>query len=318
MKQFIIKISFFILILCILSEIIIRIFHLVPEIPERYIDEYGIQRYKPGQSGFYTKAKEKWNVNSFGWLGVCDIDKDTIISIIGDSYIENLMNPIECNQGSILKSLFPNYAFFEAGRSGVSFIEAMEISKMLEVEVAPKYQLIYLSEDDFYESISEIERYNDRLQISVENQKLLPNPLLNPGLKKILYNFKLVYYLYLKYPIFVDKHNMGETSISIHQKIKFNKDKFNKLFDFCSNNYNLSKLIFVFHPNTDDRIIALANKYGVKSIILNSTGDNTWGIGIKDDHWSCYGHNQACKQVKSKLNEIITQKILMDNKNNMY
>ena len=32
---------------------------------------------------------------------------------IGDSYIENIMNPIECNQGSLLKNLIPNYSFFE-------------------------------------------------------------------------------------------------------------------------------------------------------------------------------------------------------------
>lgn len=307
MKQFLIKLALFIFFLCILSEVLIRIFRLVPDIPERYIDEYGIQRYKPGQSGFYTKAKKKWKVNNFGWLGVSDTDKDTIITIIGDSYIENLMNPIECNQGSILKSLFPNYSFFEAGRSGVTFIEAMEISKILDVEVAPKYQLLYLGESDFYESISEITRYNDRLQVSIENQKLLPNLLKSPGLKKILYNVKLLYYLYLKYPIFVAKQNKGETPISIPQKSKFSTDQFNKLFTFCSNNYNLSKLIFVLHPDTDDSIVAMANSYGVKSIVLDSSGDKMWELGNHDGHWSCYGHNQVCKQVKTALIEIIEQ-----------
>ncbi len=141
MKKFILKLAAFVLVFCILSEIIIRIFHLVPDIPERLIDKYGIQRYKIGQSGFYTKAKKKWKVNNFGWLGVSDHDKDTIVSIIGDSYIENIMNPIDCNQGNILKSLLPNYSFFEAGRSGVTFIEAMEISKILELKWPPNSSL---------------------------------------------------------------------------------------------------------------------------------------------------------------------------------
>src|SRR5690606_2644800 len=131
-------------------------------------------RYKPDQSGYYTKAKEKWNVNKYGWLGTHGNIKDSTISIIGDSYIENIMNPIKCNQGSILKQYFPDYSFVEAGRSGVTFIEAMEISKILEMEIRPKYQLIYLSENDFYESISELNRYTDRLQISIKDQKLLP------------------------------------------------------------------------------------------------------------------------------------------------
>lgn len=232
MKHFLIKSAFFIFFLCIISEFIIRIFLLVPDIPERFIDKYGIQRYKPKQSGHYTKAKEKWTVNEYGWLGTFDTDKDTIISIIGDSYIENIMNPLECNQGSILKSFIPNYSFFEAGRSGVTFIEAMEISKILDIEVVPKYQLLYLSEGDFYESISEITRYNDRLQISIENQQLLTNQLKSPGMKKVLYNIKLLYYLYLKYPIFVNKQNKGETTTASQEKNKFDINIFNKLFVF--------------------------------------------------------------------------------------
>jgi len=224
MRKFLITIAAFVFFLCCISEIVIRTFRLVPDIPERFIDEYGIQKYKPGQSGFYTKAKAKWNVNDYGWLGTHENIKDSTISIIGDSYIENIMNPIECNQGSVLKQYFPNYGFFEAGRSGITFIEAMEISKILEMEIKPKYQLLYLSEGDFYESISEITRYNDRLQISIESQMLLSNQLKSPGMKKVLYNIKLLYYLYLKYPIFVDKQNKGETTIAVQKKDKFEKN----------------------------------------------------------------------------------------------
>lgn len=307
MKHFLVKSAFFIFFLCIIGEVIVRIFLLVPDIPERFIDKYGIQRYKQGQSGFYTKSKSMWKVNKYGWLGVSELEKDTIISIIGDSYIENIMNPIECNQGSLLKSLLPNYSFFEAGRSGVTFIEAMEISKILDIEVAPTYQLLYLGGDDFYESISEITRYNDRLQLSIENQKLLPNQLKSPGLKKILYNIKSLYYLYQKYPIFVDKQNKGELPKAHQENNKFDSNVFNKLFTFCSNNYHLKKLIFVFHPNTDDRIIAMAKQYGIKTILLDSSGDKTWALGSHDGHWSCYGHNQVSNQVKNKLKEILKQ-----------
>ncbi len=316
MKHFLIKLAFFIFFFCIISEFIIRIFLLVPDIPERYTDKYGIQRYKPGQSGHYTKAKEKWNVNEYGWLGTFDTDKDTIISIIGDSYIENIMNPLECNQGSILKSFFPNYSFFEAGRSGVTFIEAMEISKILDIEVVPQYQLLYVSDDDFYESISEITRYNDRLQISIDNQQLLFSQLKSPRMKKVLYNIKLLYYLYLKYPIFVSKQNKGEAIITSQENNKFDSNILNKLFIFCSNNYNLDKLIFVFHPNSDSRIIALTKKYGIKTILLDSKGDKEWNLSNHNEHWSCYGHNQAAIQVGKSLSELIRSKRNKINGNN--
>ena len=305
MRKFLITIAVFVFTLCCIGEIVIRTFRLVPDIPERFIDEYGIQRYKPAQSGYYTKAKTKWNVNEYGWLGTHENKKDSTISIIGDSYIENIMNPIECNQGYILKQHFPNYSFFEAGRSGITFIETMEISKILEIEVKPRYQLLYLSESDFYESISEINRYSDRLQISIKNQKLLPTHLKAPGLKKILYNIKLLYYLYLKYPIFVEKQNKGETSDSIYENKKFDSLIFNELLTYCSENYELNKLIFVFHPNTDNRIIELVSAFGIKTILLNSELDKSWALGSHDGHWSCYGHNQISKQVANKLKDFM-------------
>lgn len=302
MRFFLLKLAAFVFTLCIVGEIIIRIFRLVPDIPERYIDEYNIQRYKPEQSGYYTKAKTKWNVNKYGWLGTHENIEDRTISIIGDSYIENIMNPIECNQGYILKQHFPNNSFFEAGRSGVTFIEAMEISKILDLEVNPKYHLIYLNENDFYESISEINRFTDRLQISINTQELLPNDIKSPGLKKILYSFKLLYYFYLNYPIFVEKQNKGETSITASENPQFNSLIFNKLLHYCSENYELNKLIFVFHPNTNNSIIELVRNRGIKTILLNSENDESWALGKNDGHWSCYGHNQIGSQVASELN----------------
>jgi len=301
MSHFIKKSAYFVFFFGVICELIIRFFHLVPDIPERYFDKHGIQRYKQGQMGFFTEGKVKWEVNNFGWLGVSDLEKDTIISIIGDSYIENIMNPIECNQGSFLKSLFPNYSFFEAGRSGVTFIEAMEISKVLETEIAPNYHLLYLSENDFYESISEIARYSDRVQISIENEVILDSQLKSPRMKKVLYNFKLLYYLYLKFPLFVEKQNKEQFKKNVIKIDNFDKVLFEKLFIYCSKNYNLDKLVFVLHPNTDKRIISLVNNYGIRIVLLNSGGDKNWGLGKHDNHWTCYGHRQVSKQVATYI-----------------
>jgi len=305
MKQFLITLSIFIFSLCIICEIVIRILRLVPDVPERYINEYGIQRYKPNQSGYYTKAKTKWEVNNYGWLGTHDVKKDSTISIIGDSYIENIMNPIDCNQGRILKEYLPDYGFFEAGRSGVSFIEAMEISKVLNIEIIPKLQLIYLSTNDFYESISEIKRHTDMLQISLSKNNILRAHLKSPGLKKVLYNIKFLYYLYLKYPVFVDNHNKGEIKNSDTEIIKYDDFMINELLKYCSDNYELKKIIFVFHPRTDVRIIETVKIYGIKTIVLNDANDESWILGNHDGHWSCYGHHQVGQQVGMYLYEYL-------------
>lgn len=299
MKKFLVTLIAFIFIIGLLGDIVIRVFKLVPDIPERYVDKHSIQKYKPGQSGYYTKAEKKWNVNEFGWLGVHNITKDSTIAIIGDSFIENIMNPIECNQGNILKKYFPDYSFFEAGRSGISFIETLEISRVLDLEIKPKYQLIYLSRNDLTESISEISSYNDRYQLSIDNQKLNVPKLKSPLLKKILYNVKVLYFAYLKYPVFVAKQNKGETAEN------FDKSLYNQLIKYSSENYNLSNLIFVVHPEMNDQIVELLEEYDFKIIRLNSDKDKSWKIGPHDSHWSCYGHSQVAIQVAFKLNEFI-------------
>ena len=38
-----------------------------------------------------------WKVNEYGFIGLKDVNHDNQILIIGDSMIENIMNPIECN-----------------------------------------------------------------------------------------------------------------------------------------------------------------------------------------------------------------------------
>lgn len=305
MKKFLITILAFVCVLFCISEIIIRTFQLVPDIPERYIDEYGIQKYKPNQSGYFTKAKAKWNVNNYGWLGTDGIKKDKTITIIGDSYIENIMNPIECHQGSILKNKFPDYEFFEAARAGISFIEAMEISKVLQLKINPKYQLIYLNENDFYESISEIRRYPDILQISVYNKKILHAKLKSPTSKKILYNVKTLYYLYMKYSTLMRKKNKEKISNNQSKREKNDSLILNELLSYCSENYDFKKIFFVLHPNTDDRVIDLIHTYNIKTIKLNSASDKPWNISSLNVHWTCYGHNQASKQVAANLKEFM-------------
>lgn len=303
MRKFLIRFLLFLLVSACAGEIIIRAFKLTSEIPERYVDKWGIQRYTPGQSGHYKKADYKWKVNDFGWMGMADTSKDTIVSIIGDSYIENMMNPIECNQGSILKTYFPGYSFFEVGRSGISFIEAMEIAKHLDSEINPAVNLLYISNKDFYESIADIQQHKNVMQVDLKHQQIIKGALVSPGLKKILYNSKLFYYLYIRFPIFVDKQNMGEIPGSGEEKIVFDYSMFNSLFEFCAANYNKQKIVFVFHPGSKKEFVALAQQYGFKSIVLDSSGDKSWAISTVDEHWSCYGHHQIATQIKQHLSE---------------
>ena len=230
MNRFIIRLVVFAIVMIVLGEIIVRYYKLTSDIPRRFIDETGIQRYSPGQTGYFKGCDTKWKVNEYGWVGIAEVDSDNTIAVIGDSYIENMMNPISCNQGVILKSYFKDYAFFEAARSGVTFIEGMEITRLLDSIIQPKYYLIYVSSNDFYESLSNKTRYTDRLQIDLNSSKVLKANLKSPIIKNMLYNFKLLYYLYLRFPLFVSEQNKGEALVSEQSKKVFDYLSFKRLW----------------------------------------------------------------------------------------
>lgn len=310
MKKFLIRLLLFTFVIAVAGEFIIRIYKLVPDIPRLYVDQTGIQRYVPGQTGYYTKAKTKWVVNKYGWLGTSDTSKDTLISVIGDSYIENMMNPISCNQGSILRSRFQDYSFFEAGRSGVTFIEAMQISKLLDSTIRPKLHLIYVNTHDFPESSALHQRHTDRVQIDLNTNAILNGSLKSPGVKKILYNIKLLYYLYLRFPLFVDAKNKEDykaaTKKNPERKPGFDGADVNKLFAYCRKNYDMEKVVLVFHPGTEQTIIKLANHYHIRNMVLNTEKEKrSWALNANDGHWSCYGHTQVVKQISVRLPSLL-------------
>jgi len=306
MIKFISQLTLFAIITFGTGELIVRSLKLTSDIPQRLVEpETGLQLYKPGQSGYFRNAKEKWHVNDYGMLGVADTSKKPLFSIIGDSYIENIMNPISCNQGFLLQSHFENYSFFEAGRSGVNFIEALEISNYLETIISPTYHLIYLGDGDFKESIISQGRYTDRVQVDLDQKLILKAKMKSPLAKRILYSSKLLYYLYLRFPLFIDKQNKGETiNENIAKKPNFDISEISKLFNFCSSRYNLNKIILVFHPNTNDKIIEQATLSGFKNILLREH-NNGWGLSKYDGHWSCYGHKEATKQVIPLIESIV-------------
>ncbi|WP_149695205.1 hypothetical protein [Chitinophaga sp. CF418] len=288
------------------GEIIIRVFRLVPDVPQRFVDKTGIQRYIPGQHGYFTRATEPWHINQYGWLGMADTKNDTLISIIGDSYIENMMNPRSCNQGSLLKGYMPDYGFFEAGRSGVSFIEAMEISNFLDSTIHPKYNLLYVSNSDFTESLTNKKRLSDIVQIDLKNNKILVGTLKSPKLKKMLYSCKLLYFLYLKFPVLVNKEDKEKHQHTDASSQPFEEQDINQLFQYCQNHYKIKKTMLVFHPGADKRVIQLASQYGFRTIILDSSQDKrSWALNENDGHWSCYGHSRVAEQVNEQLSKII-------------
>ncbi|MEX0314760.1 MAG: hypothetical protein AB3N18_11325, partial [Allomuricauda sp.] len=189
MSKFIKEILFFLIFGLLIGEIVARVFFLTSEIPERQIDKFGIQRYQPNQVGYWKGGSHQWHINEKGWPGELPESYNDLVTIIGDSFIENFMNPDECHQMSYLKKILPKYNYTEASRSGISFIEALEISKQLD-SLNPKAQLIYINETDFRESVWQIAPLADITQVDLDNDSIIYGEMKAPGIKKVLYSWK--------------------------------------------------------------------------------------------------------------------------------
>lgn len=298
MKLFLLKVSFFLATLVITFEIIIRIMNLTPDIPQRVIIN-NIQKYKVGQSGMFSRnSTEKWRINEYGWPGIAELDKDTIIALIGDSFIENFHNPYSCHQAHFLGEILPEFGFFEAARSGMSLIEELEVNKHVSAEISPILTLIYINEKDLYESIEEIEYLDDVTQISLKTDHIHRGKIKGAFFKKILYNVKVLHYLYLNKP--KDLGPNFSTGAKREKTSLLNDTLIDGFLDLMTDRYELSSVIFVFHPETDRKIIKLFYEKSLKIIPLSSSNYKSWKLP-NDSHWNCEGHKSASEQVAKFL-----------------
>lgn len=301
MKKFLKNIILFFLVAIIIGEVVVRLTHAMSDIPQRTIDKYGIQKYYPNQDGYWKGGDHKWKINKLGWPGELPESFDNLVMVIGDSFIENFMNPNDCHQSIFLKENMANYNFMETARSGVSLIEAMEISKQND-SLNPLHTLVYVNDNDFYESIVEVKPMKDITQISIQNNEITYGEMKAPGLKKILYNWKLLYYFYNRFPLSQPSKNEDKQTEKVHLDINELKSKNEvfKLIDFISKNYTIKDKTFVFHPKSNKTIINKCKQAGFKIIELDSSNDTDWTFDY-DSHWTCYGHEKAAKQVSNSL-----------------
>ena len=294
MKRFIIKIIKYSIVVLIILEIVIRFFTLTNDVPQRDLDENGLQVFKKNQEG--QSHGHNWKVNSSGFLGHNKVKGENQVLIIGDSFVENIMNPFECRQSSFFKKA--GYDVFEIGRSGITFIESLEFYSKYKSEVNPKISIFIIDNSDFEESIQEINKLNDRVQISLKTSKLSLGKIKAKYLKKILYNYKTLYYLYLKY-LKSQKSNITSQSKEVNQSNEEISLFINKLIRISNQNYDLKDCLFVFRGENDFK--ELFNQLNLNFIELNLKGVE-YMYSENDSHWSCKGHQIASEKILKYIN----------------
>lgn len=285
----------------VIGEIVVRVFNLSTDVPKTYIDKDHLIKFFPNQHGHYAGVSHQWEINKYGFFGYEPPALDSLIAIIGDSFISNEMNPPECHQCKYLSLLDSAHNYFPVARSGASFIEMMELSRGLD-SLRPIYKLFVVHDDDFIESVAEISRDKNMAQVSLTNGTILYPELHWLRVKRIFFSMKFLYYMYKKVQAMGLKDSYRE-QVEIRRTNPKNWILTDELMKYIVAHYDISDKILVFRPDTSQKMIDLARTYGFQYFVLNPSGDESWEMNA-DHHWSCYGQMRVAGQVNSFIREM--------------
>ncbi|WP_179008618.1 hypothetical protein [Winogradskyella forsetii] len=137
MKKFILKTILYIILILAIVEVVVRIFHLYTEDPPRFIDEFGVEKRVPGNTGYAVTGNRNQNysrfsINKSGFNSHREFtpSKDKFeIALIGDSFIEGFHQDFDDSTGKKIEDRIPNSEVYEYGYSGYDLANQMHLIK---------------------------------------------------------------------------------------------------------------------------------------------------------------------------------------------
>lgn len=283
-----------------IGEITVRVFNLTVDVPESYIDTDNLIKYSPNQSG-NSVQRCKWIINSYGNFGPEPESLNSLVTVIGNSYISNTMNPPECHQANYLAQMNQDYNFYPMSRDGASFLEFMEMAKSLE-PLNPTKQMFYVHDEDFTASVVELLNQPLTVQYSLKKKEVRYAILTTSKLKSILFSSKFVYFLYRNYFVLADLDLFNKKEEVSAEVKPLNYESLGLAFDYVTENYNVANILLVFFPGSDEGLMDLARQSGFETMLLETDDYNSWLTSI-GGHWSCYGHEEVAMQVDHYLRQ---------------
>lgn len=126
MKKLFIKSALYVIFILMTLEVIVRFFHLYPETPIRYIDEFNVEKSTPGQTGFSVTGNRRQNyseykINSFGFNSFREFtpsENKIEVALIGDSFIEGFHQNYYNSTGKKIENNIKDIEIYEYGYSG--------------------------------------------------------------------------------------------------------------------------------------------------------------------------------------------------------
>lgn len=135
MKKLILKCSIYFLITLIILEILVRIFHLAKDNPNRYLDEYNVEKWKPNQTGYSVTGNRNqnfsaYNINNSGYNSYREFEptKDKFeIALVGDSFIQGFHQNYYHSIGKKIEETLPTIEVYEYGYAGYDYADQIHL-----------------------------------------------------------------------------------------------------------------------------------------------------------------------------------------------
>lgn len=298
------------MILCL--EVIIRIFHLYPEDPVRFIDNYGVEKRVPNQRGFYVTGNRnqqftQFNINSNGFNSFRNFTpsyRKVEIALVGDSYIEGLHQDFFNSTGKKIENRINDIEVYEYGYSGYDF--------------ADQLHLIHAYQDKF-DLIDEIIIYfnyqNDLVRGEyVPNQErinTLSSPIfsLRNNIKILSYGSKIgIFEPLKKFAIQLGSGEATKNANSVNSSIStIEKDikyllNFQKLIRTYGFDKNKTTLL-LDSRKTNETFLGYCKLNGIKFIDYSpsfSASKKTTDL-IYDAHWNDHGRELIAEQISEYM-----------------
>ena len=184
MKQFILKLMIFSLLLAVCSELFFRSVVPARESPiTQTLSTYGIENYDPAQAqeGLFTSGRRAqqrslWFINAQGWNQREDFETDPnrlkpFVAMLGDSYVEGFYVASESHVMRVLRGLNDQRIdTYQLGKSGSKFGHFIQMAKYLsEEQYTPEVLVILINRGDFVSSLAKPGANRGSLKIEVDD-----------------------------------------------------------------------------------------------------------------------------------------------------
>ncbi len=135
MKKFLKKIVYYLVLITIILEILVRLCYLGKDTPSRWVDSYQVEKWKPNQQGMSVTGNRrqnfsKYNINKAGFNSYREFIPSphaTEVALVGDSYIQGFHQDYTNSIGKKIEQQLPTVAIYEYGYAGYDFADQMHL-----------------------------------------------------------------------------------------------------------------------------------------------------------------------------------------------